>query len=228
MALRLRYNAPVTLTFSLLAAVVLLVDQITGGWLIRQFFTVYPDFSFGSPLSWLRLVSHVIGHVSWAHLLGNFAFILLIGPVLEEKYGSIPILLMMIVTAVATGILNILMVRTGLLGASGIVFMLILLSSFTNIRSGEIPITFILIVVLYVVREFVNALTPSNVSQVAHIVGGICGAAFGFLFTKGKAAPIAARPAGSAARPSPGPSEGRSPPAATPPDASDKTQGDLP
>jgi membrane associated rhomboid family serine protease len=189
MALRLKYNAPVTLTYSLLCTIVLLADQLTGGWLIRSLFTIYPDFSLASPLSWLRLVSHVVGHASWAHLLGNFAFILLIGPVLEEKYGSLPILLMMLVTAAATGLLNIIVVHSGLLGASGIVFMLILLSSFTNIRSGEIPITFILIVVLYVVREFVNALTPSSISQVAHIVGGVCGGLFGFLFTPKTAAP---------------------------------------
>ena len=82
--------------------------------------------------------------------------------------------------------LNLLLVRTRLLGASGIVFMLILLSSFTNIRQGEIPITFILIVALYVVREFVNALTPDTVSQLAHIAGGLIGGAFGFLFSKAR------------------------------------------
>jgi rhomboid protease GluP len=182
MALRLRYNAPVTLSFSLLSALVLLLDQVTGGWLIRGFFTIAPGFAAGSPLSWLRLFTHVIGHASWAHLLGNFAFILLIGPVLEEKYRSLPLLFMMAVTAAVTGVISVVFLRTGLLGASGIVFMFILLSSFTNIRSGEIPITLILIVVLYIVREFVNALTPDSISQVAHIVGGLCGGLFGFLF----------------------------------------------
>jgi membrane associated rhomboid family serine protease len=93
--------------------------------------------------------------------------------------------------------------------------MLILLSSFTNIRSGEIPITFILIVVLYVVREFVNALTPSGISQVAHIVGGLCGGAFGFLFSKGKEAPRAQLPAGPPGRPP-----------AQPPAAAHKSQGE--
>jgi membrane associated rhomboid family serine protease len=88
------------------------------------------------------------------------------------------------VTAIATAILNMLLVHAGLLGASGIVFMLILLSSFTNIRQGEIPITFILIVVLYIVRELVNAFTPDTVSQLAHIAGGIIGGLFGFLFSK--------------------------------------------
>jgi GlpG protein len=62
--------------------------------------------------------------------------------------------------------------------------MLILLSSFTNIRQGEIPLTFILIVVLYLAREFVNALNPDTISQLAHIAGGIIGGLFGFLFSR--------------------------------------------
>jgi membrane associated rhomboid family serine protease len=182
--LRIRYNSPVVLSFALVSALVLLIDQIAGGALIRGFFTVFPDFSAASPLSWFRLFSHVIGHQSWGHLIGNFSFILLIGPVLEEKYGSVPILLMMLVTALATGVLDILIVKAGLLGASGIAFMLILLSSFTNIRQGEIPLTFLIILALYLASEFVNALAPDTISHLAHIAGGICGGMFGFLFSK--------------------------------------------
>jgi len=192
MKLRISYNSPVILTFALVCAVVLVIDQISGGVFIRTFFLLTPDFNAGSVLSWLRLLTYVIGHASWTHLISNFSFILLIGPVLEEKYGSLPILAMMIVTALATAVLNLLLVRTALYGASGIVFMLVLLSSFTNIRQGEIPITFILIVALYLVREFVNALHPDTVSQLAHIAGGLIGGAFGFLFSKPPAVPAAA------------------------------------
>jgi len=212
MKLRIRYNSPVILTFALMCAVVLLIDQISGGWLISNFFTLQPDFSAGSFLSWLRLVTYVIGHANWTHLISNFSFILLIGPVLEEKYGSLPILAMMLVTALATAFLNLVLVRTGLLGASGIVFMLILLISFTNIRQGGIPITFILSIVLYVVREFVNALTPNAVSQLAHIAGGVIGGAFGFLFSKAPAQAVAAGGAGSGTT---GGSTDASPPAST-------------
>jgi rhomboid protease GluP len=209
MKLRIRYNAPVVLTFALLCAVVLLIDQISGGVFIRNFFLLTPDFHAGSFLSWLRLVTYVIGHANWTHLISNFSFILLIGPVLEEKYGSLPILAMMIVTALATAVLNLLIVRTGLYGASGIVFMLILLSSFTNIRQGEIPLTFILIVALYLVREFVNALNPDTVSQLAHIAGGLIGGAFGFLFSKPPAAAASAPPDGSGAPGAPTRLEGK-------------------
>jgi membrane associated rhomboid family serine protease len=190
--LRLRYNAPVTLTFAIVAATVLGADQLTGGTLIGAWFTAPPYLDVRSVISWLRLFSHVIGHASWAHLVSNFAFILLIGPVLEEKFGSGIVLAMMIVTAGVTGALNALLVHAGLLGASGIVFMLILLSSFTNIRSGEIPITFLLVIALYLVREFVAALTPDSVSQLAHIAGGFCGGLFGFVFARRGTPPGAA------------------------------------
>jgi membrane associated rhomboid family serine protease len=197
--LRIRYNSPVILSFAIVAALVLLIDKISGGVrsnepgpFIQTFFVLYPDFNPSSVLSWLRIVSYVIGHANWTHLIGNFSFILLIGPVLEEKYGSVPLFLMMLVTAVATAILNILIVRTGLLGASGIVFMLILLSSFTNIRQGEIPLTFVLIVALYLVKEFVNAFTPSTVSELAHIVGGIIGGMFGFIISRSERTPALA------------------------------------
>jgi membrane associated rhomboid family serine protease len=192
--MRVRYNSPVILSFALASAIVLIVNQITGGRFTPTLFIVNPSFSASNPIDWLRLVLHVVGHRDWGHLISNFSFILLIGPVLEEKYGSLPILLMMLVTAITTGILNILVVKTGLYGASGIVFMLILLSSFTNIRKGEMPITFILIIALYIVREFINALNPDTISQLAHIAGGICGGLFGFLFARRDAAPPTPEP----------------------------------
>ncbi len=197
MKLRIRYNAPVILTFTIICAVVLLADQISGGIVIRSFFLLPPTMQGSSLFGWLRLVTYVIGHANWTHLISNFSFILLIGPILEEKYGSLPLFLMMIVTALATAVLNLLLVHAGLYGASGIVFMLILLSSFTNIRQGDIPITFILIVALYIVREVINAFTPSDVSQLAHIAGGIIGGVFGFLLSRHEAAPAAAKAGGA-------------------------------
>ncbi|MFP4373376.1 MAG: rhomboid family intramembrane serine protease [Spirochaetaceae bacterium] len=178
--MRIRYNAPVTLTFSLLAALVLAFDPFTGGRLVSEAFSIGAQLDFGNPLQWLRLLTHVVGHATWSHLISNFAFVLLLGPILEEKYGSNPLLLMMAVTALVTGLINVFFMPTGLLGASGIVFMMILLVSFTNIRSGEIPLTFILVVILYLAREVVGALREDSIAQFAHIAGGVCGSLFGF------------------------------------------------
>jgi membrane associated rhomboid family serine protease len=123
----------------------------------------------------------VIGHAGWGHLISNFSFILLIGPILELSYGSRSLFFMIAVTALITGLLNTLFFPAWLLGASGVVFMMILLASFTNFRKGEIPLTFILILVLYLGQEVFNLLHSDNVSQFAHIVGGFCGSMFGFL-----------------------------------------------
>ncbi len=180
--MKIRYNAPVTLTFALVSLIILLSDAITGSQITLTFFSVPPDFHSGSVLSYFRLISHAMGHVGWSHYVGNFTFILLIGPVLEEKYGSALLLEMIFVTALVTGILNTLFFTHSLLGASGIVFMMILLASFTNFRAGEVPLTFILITGLFLVKEVMGALGTDQISQFAHILGGAFGGLFGFVF----------------------------------------------
>ena len=182
--MKIRYNAPVTLTFALISTLILGTDQLLGTDIIPTLFTMPPrtHFSFGSAPDWVRLFTHIAGHGDWVHLLGNFAFILLLGPILEEKYGAISVLVMILITSVATGLLNGFFSDYALLGASGVVFMMILLVSFTNIRNGEIPLTFILVVALYLVKEIISAInTGDQIAQFAHIAGGICGSLFGFL-----------------------------------------------
>jgi rhomboid protease GluP len=177
---RVRYNAPVVLSYTLLAIGVLMAGMLTGGRVTGQWFTVYPPMEFASPASWFRLVSHAAGHANWSHLAGNFVFILLLGPVLEEKYGSLNLFEMILITAAVTGLISIMVFSQGLLGASGVVFMFIVLSSFVNVRQGEIPLTFILVVVLFLGKEVIDGAQADNVSQLAHIIGGLCGAAFGY------------------------------------------------
>ena len=185
LTMRMTYNSPVILTLTLVSTSVLILDQFLGDSFTKRYFTVYPAFNPAFFLDYTRLFSHILGHKDWPHLIGNFSFILLIGPILEEKYGSAVILSMILVTGLITGVLNIIFFSTGLMGASGIVFMLILLSSFTNFRSGEIPLTFLLIFLLFFVKEITSAFLDDNISQCAHMVGGICGSIFGFLFTRG-------------------------------------------
>jgi membrane associated rhomboid family serine protease len=70
------------------------------------------------------------------------------------------------------------------MGASGIVFMFIILSSLTNFRSGDIPLTFILVILLFLTREILEAFGNDNISQFAHVLGGITGSVFGFRYAK--------------------------------------------
>src|SRR5690349_4237987 len=112
-----------------------------------HYFAAHPRFYDWT--SYLGLFTHPLGHVGWDHYLGNFMLILLVGPILEERHGSMSLLLMMLVTAVVTGLVNVAFSDHALLGASGIVFMMILLASTANIRQGEIPLTFVAIAAIY-------------------------------------------------------------------------------
>ncbi len=179
--MRIRYNAPVILTFTLLAVTVQLLSTATGGVFTGIFASAPGTFDPESPIQYLGIITHILGHGSWAHLAGNFMFILLLGPLLEERHGSGALLQMILVTAVVTGLLNALLFSSGLVGASGIVFMFILLGSMSNLRRGEIPLTFVLVAIIFIGRELVDIFKFDQTSQFAHILGGIMGAGFGFL-----------------------------------------------
>ncbi|MFZ1705427.1 MAG: rhomboid family intramembrane serine protease [Saprospiraceae bacterium] len=182
----IKFNAPVILSFSLICTMVffgniLFLDSI------MPFFTVYDSINWANPFSIATLVTHSVGHGSIEHLLGNLTFILLLGPIIEEKYGSSNTLFMILFTALVTGIINVMFFNTGLMGASGIVFMFILLVSFTNVKSSQIPVTFILVALLFIGKEVLNSIQNNQISESAHIIGGICGSVFGFTLRAGRA-----------------------------------------
>ena len=183
---RIQYNSPVILTFALISLAVLGLAHLTDGASTGLLFSVYraPPTD---PLMYFRLFGHAIGHANTAHLFGNFTIILLIGPMLEERYGGKQLVIMMVVTALVTGLLHISISEAAKLGASGIVFMLILLGSYTNLQKGRIPLTLILALVVFIGSEIMSAAdtaTASNIAYMSHIAGGLCGAGFGFIMNK--------------------------------------------
>lgn len=201
------YNAPVVLTLGLLAVgVFLLPDSV-----MLQWFAAKPYLR--EVADYIGLFGHVLGHAQWAHLIGNFMLILLVGPLLEERYGSGRLLLMILTTALVTGLANAAFFDTTLLGSSDVAFMMILLASMAN-RQGEIPLTFIAVAVIYLGGEIVRAFGDDNVSQMAHVIGGMVGAGFGFLAGRRR------RGAGFARGVEPGASGISAPPSAALPDES--------
>lgn len=177
---RIRYNAPVVLTFALLSLGALVLNRLTGGMANAMLFSVYRTPVL-DPLGWLRLFTHVLGHSGWEHYISNMTFFLLVGPMLEEKYGSRNLLIMMAVTALVTGLLFVLLFPgAALLGASGIVFMMIALSSLAGSREEEIPLTMVLVLTLFLGKELYQGLSQAdNVSQLTHVAGGVVGCVMG-------------------------------------------------
>ena len=185
--LQLSFNAPVVLGFTILCFVVLVLDTVTNGNITNSFFSVYRS-SLVNPATYIRFFGHVVGHAGWDHFMGNIMMILVVGPLLEEKYGSSNILFVILSTALVTGIVNfVFFPNVQLLGASGVVFAFILLSSLTSITEGKIPITFILIAIIYIGEQVYSGIfINDNVANLTHIIGGLVGSVLGYIMNKYK------------------------------------------
>lgn len=134
------------------------MGHLTNGWTTYHLFSVYRS-SLADPLFFVRLFGHVLGHAGWDHFIGNMLLFLVIAPPLEERYGSRTLLSGILMTALVSGILQcVLFPSSALLGASGIVFMLIMLSSLAGSRNGGIPITLILVGALYLSQQVYDIL----------------------------------------------------------------------
>ena len=183
--IRITFNSPVILGFVAICFLATLLNYLTGGKSNQVVFMTYHSSLF-SPLTYVRLLTHVFGHEGWQHFIGNMAYILLLGPMLEEKHGTVKMIEVIVVTALVTGVVNyVFFWNTALCGASGVVFAFILMSSFTSFREGEIPITFILVAVIYLGQQIYEGIVlQDNISNMAHILGGVVGGILGFSLNK--------------------------------------------
>lgn len=180
-------NSPVVLTFSAICVLALVLDKVTARNSTALLFSVYRSgASIASPFTYLRFFGHVFGHLDISHLTGNLMMLLILGPMLEERYGGKILTAVIAVTALITGVASfILFPNQALMGASGVVFAFILLASFTSFKEREIPLTFILVAILYIGQQIYQGIfVDDNVSQFTHILGGITGSVLGYNLNK--------------------------------------------
>lgn len=181
------YNSPVILTFALLSLLALALGKLTGGWTTQNLFCVYRS-PLTDLLTYPRFFLHVLGNPDFAACCTNIVIMLAVGPMAEERFGSKRLLFAIAVTALVTGlVLWFFFPNAALMGASGVVFMLIVLASFAGVRGGTIPLTLILVLALYLGGEIVQAVTgEAGLQQLTHIADGVVGVIFGFLSSRGK------------------------------------------
>ena len=183
--LKITFNSPVVLGFIFLSLAVLILGFVTMGRSNELLFMTYHS-ALTNPFTYIRFFTHVLGHGGWEHYIGNAAYILMLGPMLEEKYGSKRILQVILITALITGLMNyILFPNVALCGASGVVFAFILLTSFTSFKNGEIPLTFILVAVIFLGQQvYEGVFLQDNISNLSHVLGGIIGSIVGYRLNK--------------------------------------------
>ena len=152
--------------------------------MIKNFYS--PMWDFWNPKTWLqwldyRFVTHALGHGNWAHLKGNLIFLLPIAMQVEMHYKARVILPLMFITALSTGILQFIFVGTPLVGASGIVFLMIALSCYADNDAKRVPIDGTMVALMFVAFELYNMFFGADsVSQFAHLMGAGIGIAYGW------------------------------------------------
>lgn len=185
--LKISFNAPVVLSFAGISLIALLLNYMTSGLSNQVLFMTYHS-SLLSPMTYVRFLTHVFGHADRAHFIGNMSYILLLGPILEEKYKSSNMVTVIFITSIVTGVVNyVLFPSVALCGASGVVFAFILLVSFTEFKEGEIPLSFLLVATIFIGQQIYEGIALSdNVSNLSHILGGVVGSAIGYKFNRKK------------------------------------------
>ncbi|MFT5860032.1 MAG: membrane associated rhomboid family serine protease [Flavobacteriaceae bacterium] len=178
--MKISFNAPFTVSFSLIAVAVYFLFQANGN--IPRIFMLEGDFQLLNWKWYISLVGYTMGHGSVSHLIGNISIILLLGPFVERRYGIKRLLFMLSITGILTALVHITFWDHRLIGASGIVFMFFLLSSLIDMRGNVVPFTFVLILILFVGQEIVQSFQDDRISQFAHISGGVMGAIFGIVY----------------------------------------------
>ncbi|MBT5338313.1 rhomboid family intramembrane serine protease [Candidatus Falkowbacteria bacterium] len=179
---RISYNAPVIYTYAIICMLILALTSIFSG--LHVFVESPAEFATDKVLFWLGLFTHIFGHSGWEHYAANFMLIVLIGPLLEEKYGSWWLILMIITTSIITALFNTLLFDHTVRGASGITFMFIILASYAGAKVNKIPFGFLLAILIFLSVEVVGMFNDDNIAHFSHLVGGGCGAFMASLYIK--------------------------------------------
>lgn len=186
--LKISLDAPVTTFFALFSLILFTVDTIfLKGKLSLGIFSSPTSasgslpFSVSSATSYLRLILYIFGAASWTSLLVNLLFVLLLGPAMEERYGSVVIGIMMIVSALFSGVLNACFCTVSLQGCLPLVFMMIFLNSFMSFSKKKVPLSFVMIFIFFIAYELIEKSPSQLVGIIICIAGGLCGSLFAFL-----------------------------------------------
>ncbi len=214
--LKFIYDAPATLTFAFVCIILFVLDAFVFKQKLTSLILTSPvnggaagvsggalgvagaaasnlAFSASNPLSYLRLFSYALGAASGEILVCNMIFVLLLGPSMEERYGTVVIAIMIFVSALFSGVLNACFCKIPLNGCEAIIFMMIFLNSFVSLSKKKIPFSFVLVFILFVLKgvfaaDFKTA-SSTAIQIIINIAGGLCGSLFAFLTSpKAKAA----------------------------------------
>jgi len=173
------YNSKVILTFFFICLLFRVLDKIFH---VNKIMSAKRGHIL-NPFTYIRFITRIFVHRDWVHFSNNFFYILLLGPMIEEKYGSLNLIYMILITAFASSLIQVILERSESVGCSDIVYMMIVLCSFVSITTGKIPITFVIIFFKFIADEIILTFhhkKNDNVGHISHVMGAICGFIFAY------------------------------------------------
>ena len=186
--LKFEYDSPVMLTFAFITLIIFILDTFVFKGKLKDVWLITPTatggqfpFAFSDFRSIIRLFIHVFGYDQSSVLVCNLIFILLLGPQMEDRYGSVIIGIMIFVSALFSGVLNACFCTNAVSGSEPVVFMLILLWTMMQLSRSKISASAIAVIALFITM-LVFRKNPNGVVGVAVVAaGGLCGSLFAFL-----------------------------------------------
>lgn len=182
------YDSPVSQSFVIFTVFLFLLDIIFFKLKINSNFLLSPTaksgvlpFAFGDIKTWFRLFLYVFGGTDKVLLFTNLLFIVLIGPSMEERYGSFIIGIMFLVSTFFTGVLNSCFCKNSLAGCSNVVFTLLILNALSYFKKQTVCATSVSMVLLFICREFFISNVNGVLGTIIILAGGLCGSLLAFL-----------------------------------------------
>lgn len=191
--LGIEYNAPVSLTFSILCLVAFVLEKFLLEKMVPDLhlFTSLTkqgsEFAFvaSNPVHYVRLITYVFGAVNWNQLFISLILVLLLGPSLEINYGGKLLFVMMLISSFVSGVVSACFSAVTLSGASSVIFMMIILSSYSAIEKKKMPLSLIFVFIFFFAKENMEMLAETSCFYpvLISLLGGFLGCVFGFIAT---------------------------------------------
>ena len=179
------FDSPVGLVLVILLVVMAIIERLVPSidWLF-----VCPckagnsaAFDYRNVADYFRILLYPFGFSSWNQLTANLVFILLLFPKIESVFGKLFSSMLVLITVAFAGVICVCFSNSVIYGTSGIVCMLLILAIFISADKRQIPLSYILLAVIYFAREIVSIIDTNTIEVFCHFAGSLAGSLVGIL-----------------------------------------------
>ena len=179
------FDSPVGLVLVILLVVMAIIERLVPSidWLF-----VCPckagnsaAFDYRNVADYFRILLYPFGFSSWNQLTANLVFILLLFPKIESVFGKLFSSMLVLITVAFAGVICVCFSNSVIYGTSGIVCMLLILAIFISADKRQIPVSYILLAVIYFAREIVSIIDTNTIEVFCHFAGSLAGSLVGIL-----------------------------------------------